>query len=125
VAAGRGWDVLVIGGAARVGVLAVGTAGTTTVQLDAVTGAGDAVAFTGAVTDGRSWGAVSAEGAGGVAVGAAGKAGANGRWWRAGELVVVLVDGGSAEAGSELLNSWCTVVGFQDVLGGVWCNWLG
>lgn len=50
VAAGAGRDVslLLVGGAARVGGVIVSAAGTTTVELDAVTRAGDAVSFAGA-----------------------------------------------------------------------------
>ena len=127
VAAGAGGDVLLllVGRAARVGVglVIITAAGSTTVKLDAVTRAGDAVSLaraaqggSGVVADGAGWGA---------GAGAAGEAGADGRWWAGRVLVVIiLVNGGRAEAGSQLLDGWGGEVGLEDVLGGVWGDWL-
>jgi len=78
VAAGRGRDVLLlfVGRAAGVGLIIITAAGSTTVELDTITRAGDAVSLARAA-QGR--GAVVAEGAGwGAGVGAAGQAGADG-----------------------------------------------
>jgi len=64
LAAGVGRDVLfLVGGAAAAGLIVVTTSGSTTVKLDAVTSAGNAVSFTSAA-QGR--GAVVAERAGGT-----------------------------------------------------------
>jgi len=78
VAAGAGRDVLLllIGRAARVGLIIITAAGSTTVKLDAITRAGDAVSLARAAQGGRG---VVAEGAGwGAGVGSAGDAGADG-----------------------------------------------
>lgn len=124
VAAGASGDVLLflIRRAARVG-LVITAAGSTAVKLDAIARAGDAISLaraaqgrSGVVTEGAGWGA---------GVGAAGDAGADGRWWAGRVLVVIiLVNGGRAEAGSQLLDCWGGIVGLEDVLGGVWRDWL-
>lgn len=46
LAAGRGWDLIVIGGGAAGVLVAVTAAGSSAVKLDPVTSAGDTVAFT-------------------------------------------------------------------------------
>lgn len=121
VAAGRGGDLLVIGRAARVGL--VSTSGSSAVELDAVTSTGDTVTLARAL--GIAEVGERAGGRWGRGVGAAGEAGADGRWWRHGELVVVFINSGGAEAGGEFLNGGCAVVGGQDVLGRGWVDWLG
>jgi hypothetical protein len=118
VAAGRGGDLLIIGRAALIGL--VSTSGSTAVKLDAVTSTGDTVTLARAL--GIEVGE-RADGRWGRGVGAAGDAGADGRWWRHGEIVV-LINSGGAEAGGEFLDGWCAVVGGQDVLGRGWVDWL-
>lgn len=121
VAAGGGGDLLIIGRAARV-LIGVSAAGSTAVELDTVTSSGDAISLTRALGVGEI--GQRAGGGWGGGVGAAGEGRANGGWWRHGEFVVVVINGGGGEAGSELLNGWCAVVGSQDVLGGGWVDWL-
>ena len=103
--------------AARARLVAVAAALATAVELDTVALAGDAVALACAASGGRALAAVVAERAGRAgraAVRAAGQAGADGRRWGAGEVVVLLGEGRSGEAGGELLDGWCAVVGLQD-----------
>jgi len=39
--------------------------------------------------------------------------------------VLLLLDGGGAEAGGELLDGWCTVICLENVLGRNGIDWLG
>ncbi|PSD72296.1 hypothetical protein C7G56_18600 [Acinetobacter baumannii] len=132
VAAGALGDVLLLGlvaagaGALRVAVTA---SGTTTVDLDTVALASDAVALAGAVTAVGAGCAVAGERrVGRRAVGAVGQAGSGRRDGRAGEVgdELLLVDTGTAEAGGELLNGvLVAVVSIEDVTGGMRRDWLG
>ena len=111
-------DALVLGGA----VLRVGAAaGTSAVELDAVTSTGDAEAFAGA-----------AAGAGADAGGTARVGGAGGERWDIGALIRVVVgvirlvlDGLSGEAAVELLKGGLVVLGVDDLAGLTWALGLG
>jgi len=99
----------------------VSTAGTTTVELDAVTRAGNSVAFAGAGAGGRGnagW------------AGAVGGAGA-GEGWDVRVVVrvrvgvgVIGVDVGLAEAGGQLVDGGLRVVSTDEVGGLDWVVWL-
>lgn len=117
-AAGRG-DIFIVRGAAGRALVSVAAARTATVELDACTASGNAVAFTGAF-------AVGLGGSGaGRGVGRAGReAGTDGRRWRGGHVIVILVDCGRAEAAGELSDSWGGVVGLKNILGGMRSDWL-
>ena len=120
--------VLLLGVADDAGaVRVIAAAGTATVELDALTLAGDAVALAGAGAAVRVGSAVAGEaGAGRGAVGAVGQGRAGGRDWGRAEVGEgILVDLGVAEAGSELLNVVLVVVGVQDVLVAAGSHGLG
>jgi len=111
-----------VGWTARTGFITVTTSTSTTIQLDTVALAGDTVPFTCAwpVTVIRNRGCRARR----RAVGSAGQAGANGWWWwRAEVVVVVFLDSSSTEARCKVLDRR-TIVIVEDVLGGVWRDWL-
>jgi len=110
VAAGSATLVIIFRLAGAVRLIRVSASGTSTVELDAAAGTGDAVTFAGAA--GRSAG----DGAGSAGVGAAGAAGAAGaeRWDVRADIRVRVglglrfgvVDVGAGELGGELFESW-------------------
>jgi len=107
-------DVLILGGA--VGVVRVGAAGASAVELDAVTSAGDSVAF-----------ARAARAGGGDGAGAAGVGGARGEGW---DIRVVIRLGVGLEvllgkAAVELLEGSLVVLGVDDLAGLTWALGLG
>jgi len=116
-AGSTGVVLLLILGRARV-LIRVSAAGSTTVELDAVTRAGNSVAFAGAGAGGggnAGWGR---------AVGGAGA----GEGWDVRVVVGVIlgvgVDVGSAEAGSQLLDGGLSVISTDEVGGLDWVVWL-
>lgn len=136
VAAGAVTDVVgfllflftLVGDARAVGAV-VATARTTTVELDALALAGDAVALAGARAAAGVGGAVAGHGrVGGRAVGAVGERRTDrgdGRSAEVGDDVLV-VEAGAAEAGSEFSELLvAAVVRVEDVLGGVGRHGLG
>ena len=117
-----GSAVLLLGLGVRsaVRVVRVAAAGATTVELDAVAGAGNAIAFAGAAA-----GRVRGHAGWGRAVGAA-RAGQGGHI-RVGVRVdvgVVLVDVGTAKAGGELIDGGLGVALGADAGGLDWVVWL-
>lgn len=128
VAAGDVLLLLFVAAGARAAVVAVAASGATAVDLDAVTLAGDAVALTGAAAAVGGGSAVAGERrVGRRAVGAVGQAGAGGRDGRGGEVAddVLIVDVGTSEAGSKLLDVVIAVLSVEDVLGSVGRHGLG
>lgn len=118
MAAGRDGLVLLLG--VTVGAVVVTTSGTTTVELDAVALAGDAVSLAGAGAAVRAGGAVAGRGR----AGGAGREGrADGR--DGGGAEVLVVESSGAEAGSELLKSSLVVLSVENVLGGAGRDGLG
>lgn len=110
-------DVLVLGGAVRV--VGVSAAVTSAVELDAVTRAGDAVAFAGAARAGTGDGA-----------GTAGVGGAGGEGWDIRGIIgvvlgVIRVNVLLGEAAVELLESGLVVLGVDDLAGLAWALGLG
>jgi len=101
--AGRVGNIIL--GLAGAGVVGESTAGTTTVELDAVALAGDTVSLTRAVGGARG---------GGKAGRAAGRDGAI-HGWAGVVLIIRVLEGRLGEAGGELVDGWLLVVGVDDV----------
>jgi hypothetical protein len=122
VAAGRLLvdDLVNLGVGIAVGrVVGEAAAGTTAVELDAVTSTGDSVAFAGAA------GAGAGDAGRGAGVGRAG-----GERWNIGvvvgvEVAVIRVEGGPRESGGKLLKRLSGVLAIDDLAGLVWAVGLG
>jgi len=119
LAAGSAGNVLVLRGRAAL-LIGVSAAGSTTIELDAVTRAGDTVTFT------RTIGAVGSDGRRRGRIGAGRKTGASGGRWL-GVVLFIIFDGGLGKAGGDITNGGSvdgTVFGLEDELGSVWGDWL-
>jgi hypothetical protein len=104
----------------RAWIVRVAAAGTTAVELDAVTGAGNTVAFAGAgagVAGDAGW-------AGGVGGAGAGEGWDIGVVVGVGVRVRVVVDVGMTEAGGQLVDGGLSVVSTDEVGGLDWVVWL-